>query len=158
LSRKISTFKNILSDQTKTEKYFWLISLLLVGIIFFLSFSLYSNFKHVPLPITIEKTAKVDSLIQIEVMNGCGVLGVADQLTEFLRSKNFDVIQTGNYYSYDIERTLIVDRNGNQNSAKLVADALGLADDVVISQVNKNYYLDVSVIVGKDFNNIKLNQ
>lgn len=133
-------------------------SLLLLGIILFLSSTLYSNLKPEESLVVIEQQAKADSLIHLEVMNGCGVTGVADQFTEFLRSKSFDVIQTGNYFSYDIEKTLIVDRIGNYKHAKLVAEALGLADDVIISQVNRNYYLDVSVIVGKDFNNIKLNQ
>jgi hypothetical protein len=133
-------------------------SLLLLGIILFLSSTLYSNLKPEESLVVIEQQSKADSLIHLEVMNGCGVTGVADQFTEFLRSKSFDVIQTGNYFSYDIEKTLIVDRIGNYKHAKLVAEALGLADDVIISQVNRNYYLDVSVIVGKDFNNIKLNQ
>jgi hypothetical protein len=133
-------------------------SLLLLGIILFLSSTLYSNLKPEESLVVIEQQTKADSLIHLEVMNGCGVTGVADQFTEFLRSKSFDVIQTGNYFSYDIEKTLIVDRIGNYKHAKLVAEALGLADDVIISQVNRNYYLDVSVIVGKDFNNIKLNQ
>ncbi|MDP2302432.1 MAG: LytR C-terminal domain-containing protein [Ignavibacteria bacterium] len=158
MNSKISTFKNIFSDKTKSEKYFWLMSLLLLGIILFLSSTLYSNLKPEESLVVIEQQAKADSLIHLEVMNGCGVTGVADQFTEFLRSKSFDVIQTGNYFSYDIEKTLIVDRIGNYKHAKLVAEALGLADDVIISQVNRNYYLDVSVIVGKDFNNIKLNQ
>jgi hypothetical protein len=158
LNSKLSTLKNAISNRTNTDKYLWLISIILFGIIVFLSLSLYANLKPNEQIVILEKQIKPDSLIQIEVMNGCGVSGVADQFTEFLRHKSFDVIQTGNYYSYDIEKTLVVDRNGNSENAKLVASALGVSDDAIISQVNKNYYLDVSVIVGKDFNNIKLNK
>lgn len=89
-------------------------------------------------------------------MNGCGVAGVADGFTNFLRKNNFDVIQMGNYYSFDIEKTLVVDRTGNKKNAQLVATSLGLSEDVVISQTNKNYFLDVSVIIGKDFNQLNL--
>ena len=89
-------------------------------------------------------------------MNGCGVAGVADVFTNYLRKSNFDVIQMGNYYSFDIEKTLVVDRTGNKKNAQLVAKSLGLSEDVVISQTNKNYFLDVSVIIGKDFNQLNL--
>lgn len=152
--QKAELRKSILSNRANT--IFLISSLVLAAIIVFLSISLYSNFQIEPTKIQIEYTVKPDSLIHIEVMNGCGVAGVADGFTNFLRKNNFDVIQMGNYYSFDIEKTLVVDRTGNKKNAQLVATSLGLSEDVVISQTNKNYFLDVSVIIGKDFNQLNL--
>jgi hypothetical protein len=61
----------------------------------------------------------------------------------------------GNYKSFDIDETLVVDRSGNMANAKKVAKALGIKEANVIQQVNKDYFLDVSLIIGKDY--IKLN-
>jgi len=152
--QKAELRKSILSNRANT--IFLISSFILAAIIVFLSISLYSNFQIEPTKIQIEYTVKPDSLIHIEVMNGCGVAGVADVFTNYLRKSNFDVIQMGNYYSFDIEKTLVVDRTGNKKNAQLVAKSLGLSEDVVISQTNKNYFLDVSVIIGKDFNQLNL--
>lgn len=89
------------------------------------------------------------------MLNGCGVSGVADTLTEYLRNHNFDVVQIGNYISYDVEKSIVVDRTGNMINAFKVADTLGIDHKNVIQQMNNNYFLDVSLIIGKDFNNLK---
>ncbi len=95
------------------------------------------------------------AIIQMEVLNGCGIPGVADRFTDFLRNNKFDVVNMGNYKSFDIDETLVVDRSGNMANAKKVAKALGIKEANVIQQVNKDYFLDVSLIIGKDY--IKLN-
>ncbi len=128
---------------------------LLVGIIFFLSYSLYSNLSlKTPTNLVVKKRVN-SSTIQIEVLNGCGVAGVADTLTDYLRNHNFDVVQIGNYISYDVEKSIVIDRTGNMVNAYKVADTLGIDHKNVIQQMNSNYFLDVSLIIGKDFNNLK---
>jgi len=91
--------------------------------------------------------------IQAEVLNGCGVSGVADTFTDSLRAKGIDVVNTGNYRSFDINNTIVIDRSGKTENAKYVAKLLGLNGNQVVRQINKNYFLDVSVIIGKDYNN-----
>ena len=90
-------------------------------------------------------------IIQVEVLNGCGVSGLAGQMTEFLRSYGFDVVDHGDHTSFDIEETVIVDRIGNLDAAKQVALALGLQESSIIQEVRSDYYLDVSVIIGLDY-------
>ena len=36
-------------------------------------------------------------IIQMEVLNGCGVDGVAQKFTDYLRKDNFDVVNVSNY-------------------------------------------------------------
>lgn len=93
--------------------------------------------------------------IQVEVLNGCGVDKAGEIFTSYLRKNNFDVIQTGNYISIDINNTLIIDRSGNIDKAIIIADSLGIEHKNVIQQVNKKYYLDASIIIGKDLYKLK---
>ncbi len=93
-------------------------------------------------------------VVQIEVRNGCGEPGLAREMTDFLRSYGFDVIEHGDYTSFDVDSTLIIDRVGNLDAANQVALALGVSRDRVISDLQSDLYLDVSVIIGQDFRSI----
>lgn len=89
--------------------------------------------------------------LQVEVLNGCGVPGIADQVTDLLRRKNFDVVNTGNYRTFNIDDSIIIDRVGNIKNAKYLAKVIGMDERKVIEQKNKNYFLDVTLIIGKDY-------
>ncbi len=91
----------------------------------------------------------------MEVLNGCGLLGAADKYTDYLRRCRFDVVQIGNYISYDIEKSIVIDRTGNMFNAFKVADSLGIDYKNVIQQMSSKYFLDVSLVIGKDFNSLK---
>lgn len=108
-----------------------------------------------------DKTAEkvlLPSQVQIEVLNGCGVSGAADKFTEYLRARGFDVVNKGNYSSFDVDNTLVIDRSNNADKAALVAEVLGVENKRIIKQFNNQYFLDVSVIVGKDFNSLLINK
>jgi hypothetical protein len=128
---------------------------LLAGVVIFLSFSLFTKISALTSgedEINLNKTSKI---IQLEVLNGCGITGIAEKFTGYLRENDFDVVQVGNYSSFDIDNTLVVDRTGNKDNAFKVAEALGIDSKNVIQQINNDYFLDVSVIIGKDFNRLK---
>lgn len=93
-------------------------------------------------------------IIQVEVLNGCGVGGIGDKFTNFLRTNSFDVVNIGNYYSFDIDESLVIDRTGNMANAYKVAKALRIKNENVIQQLNKDYFLDVSIVVGRDYFNL----
>jgi hypothetical protein len=96
-----------------------------------------------------------DKIIQLDVLNGCGTSGVAVKFTEFLRARGFDVLEMGNYKSFDVQETLIVDRVGNIDNAYKVAHALGVDEKNVIQQISHDSYLDCSVVIGKDYTSLK---
>jgi hypothetical protein len=93
-------------------------------------------------------------IVQLEVLNGCGVSGVAEKFTDYLREKNFDVVQVGNYIRFDIDNTMIIDRTGNAANAEKVAGCLGLDNSSIIQQINNDLFLDVTLIIGKDYGNL----
>ncbi len=95
--------------------------------------------------------------IQLEVLNGCGVNGVAEKFTDYLRAGNFDVVNIGNYRSFDIDHSLLIDRTGNMKKAFEIASTLGIEKNNIIQQVNKEYFLDVTLVIGKDYKRLKNN-
>ena len=93
-------------------------------------------------------------IIQVEVRNGNGVSGLAARMTDYLRSYGFDVVEQGDHSSFDQEETVIFDRIGNLDAAKQVAVALGIPDCEIIQETRPDLYLDVSVIIGLDYESV----
>ena len=92
--------------------------------------------------------------IQVEVLNGCGVSGLADRLTDYLREEGFDVVNIGNYRSFEIENSIIIDRTGRLINSQLISNSIGLKSTNIIQQINREYLLDVTIILGKDYSQI----
>jgi hypothetical protein len=97
----------------------------------------------------------VGTTIQVEVRNGCGVSGLAGRMTRFLRERGFDVVEIGDYTSFDVEHTIVIDRTGDMETARKVATAIGLGADRIVQEINLDAYLDASVVIGKDFASIR---
>jgi hypothetical protein len=131
------------------------ILLLLTAVIIYLVYSLLMNIRAAVNEDSYDADLiQPSEIIQLEVLNGCGKDGIADRFTSYLRTINFDVVHTGNYRSFEVDHSLVIDRVGNVANAKKVAEALGINNNHIIQQLNKDYFLDVSVIIGKDFNNL----
>lgn len=92
--------------------------------------------------------------IQLDVLNGVGRTNLAQQMTDYLRSRGFDVVETGNF-GEELEKTLVIDRTGNGQAAVQVAEALGVPLDQVMQKIDKTLYLDVSVYIGKDYQSLQ---
>lgn len=105
-------------------------------------------------PVTEEEVAEETRILQIEVLNGCGVPGIATRFTEYLRTRGFDVVKTENYESFNILKTVVIDRKGPVKNAQRIADALGLSYSRVLQEVNEVYLIDASIILGKDFRSL----
>ncbi len=128
------------------------VSIFLLGaLIIYMVYSLYVKFTFNPVQESVASKQEAEDIIQVDVLNGCGVGGVADRYTDFLRGKKFDVAKVGNYISQDMDQTIVIDRIGNMANALKVAAALGIKSDNVTQQLNKDYFIDVSVIIGKDY-------
>lgn len=147
-------FKNISSKSFSANLYSNIIIIILALTLAYLSYALYVK-------LSMRTSQETDNLqpsartIQVEVLNGCGLSGTADRFTDFLRLHHFDVVQMGNYISYDIEKSIVIDRTGNMLNAFKVADSLGINHKNVVQQMSSKYFLDVSLVIGKDFNNLK---
>jgi hypothetical protein len=97
----------------------------------------------------------VKQKMQVEVLNGCGTAGIAAVATDFLRASDVDVIYSGNFNRFDVELSMILDRVGDKDNAEKIAGILGIDDEQVKTEINPNRQLDVSVVLGKDYLNLK---
>lgn len=96
-------------------------------------------------------THLISEVIQIQVLNGCGVAGVASAFTGRLRQHGFDVVESGNFETYSVDRTFVIDRSGNLENARRVARALGISETQIIREVASGFYLDATVVIGADY-------
>ena len=105
-----------------------------------------------------EKAPKQDEIITVEVLNACGVQGLANEITQYLRNQNFDVVNVGNYEGgFDLEQTLVLDRVSSANVyAKKVAKVVGVPSNQIVSKPDDSLQLMVSVIIGNDYKKLKV--
>lgn len=91
--------------------------------------------------------------VQVEVLNGAGIDGLARATTDRLRDRGFDVVFFGNAGSQAREFSVVLDRGRNPDGAARVARELGI--DRVEVAVDTTLYLDATVILGPDWNDIQ---
>jgi hypothetical protein len=97
-------------------------------------------------------------IIQLDILNGSGLQGAASQCTSYLRARGFDVVEIRNYKTSDVDKSIVIDRIGIRANAEKVAYALGIPRSNVVQQLSPDYYVDVSVVIGKDFHSLKPSQ
>ncbi len=97
----------------------------------------------------------IGDFIQLEVMNGAGVDGLAAEMSDYLRDLGFDVVAVDNFARSDVARSVIIDRIGNPDAAEQIALALGVDNGRVEEQLKPTWFLDASVVIGADYATIK---
>ncbi len=87
--------------------------------------------------------------VRVEVLNASGVTGVAGDATRSLRGAGFDVVGFGNAGTYSEEPSVVMDRVGMMEAARLVAQILGIGQ--VRSEPDSTLFVDVTVRLGPDW-------
>ena len=98
----------------------------------------------------------IGNVIQVEVLNGCGISGAATTMTNSLRRYGFDVVEIGNFDHFDVQKTMVISRNGDMASARQVASALGISEDQILREESPDFYLDLTIVIGTDYTNLNL--
>ena len=101
---------------------------------------------------------KPGTSIQLDVLNGSGLSGAGTAMTSFLRARGFDVVEIRNYKSSDIAESMVIDRTGDRENAERVAYAIGIRKENIVHQINEEYFVDVSVVIGRDIAALKPSQ
>jgi hypothetical protein len=83
--------------------------------------------------------------IRVDVRNASTVQGLARRATFHLRDRGFDVVESGNAAEKH-DSTIVLDRSGNAEWARLVANAMGNA--TVVEAPDSTHYVDVTVLIG----------
>jgi len=106
--------------------------------------------RPVDLEVSPQSVAWNGGRVRVEIQNGGGVTGMASEATERLRPAGFDVVEFGNLRPFDPDRpSVVIDRVGRSDYAQAVAKALGI--DNVQSKPNPNLYVDVTVVLGREW-------
>jgi hypothetical protein len=106
-------------------------------------------------PVEAAPQTKPAKVIQLDVLNGCGAKGAGARFTGFLRQNGFDVVEMKNYKTSNVAQTLVIDRVGDLAAARRVAASLGVGEKNVIQQLNPDYFVDVSVVIGEDYQTLR---
>jgi hypothetical protein len=122
--------------------------LLLVGILVGSAISQWRGVPVVPLPQSVHARG-ASGRVRVEVLNGGGYAGAARAATETLRDLGFDVVFFGNAGTSDRDSSVVLDRIGALDRARDVADALRIRN--LRSEPDSNLYLDVTVVLGRDW-------
>ena len=91
----------------------------------------------------------IPSIGNIQVLNGCGVPGAANVISDFLRKNQFDVKNIGNAPMSNYLATIVAARTKDMTIAKQVAAALN-TDALILMRNNDNQY-DATVYVGANY-------
>ncbi len=89
-----------------------------------------------------------DPDLRVEVLNGCGMEGVADRVASILRSGGYRVESVGNADHFHYRQDIVVARTVDRKRAEALARWLD-GPTVVVEQQIPGYGYDVSVIVGR---------
>ena len=92
--------------------------------------------------------------LQIEVLNGCGVKGVADLYTNFLRENGYDVINYQNAQHFNYDHTTILVHKNDINTSKL-NEIIKIDPLNVKNLFDEKIFFDLTLIIGKDYKNLE---
>jgi hypothetical protein len=90
---------------------------------------------------------------QIEVLNGTGQAGLASRARSKLLALGVDVLSTGNADRFDYGESVLIARSGKKD-VRALGQLIGC--DNVIEQLQKDPFVDATLILGADNGSLKL--
>jgi len=98
-----------------------------------------------------EPFAEEDLSLTVEVLNGTAVPGLARRGANVFQSYGYDVALVGNADNTDYEKTAVLDRKGRIESAQKVAELIRCTRTFSRLEEGADLSVDVTVILGRDF-------
>ncbi len=92
--------------------------------------------------------------VSVEILNGCGVSGVAALFKDIVHEKTFDVLNTENAAHFKYDNTLIIARTDNIDSAFKLAEELGISREQVSLETDPSLSVDITMIIGHDYKSV----
>ncbi len=91
--------------------------------------------------------------IRIEILNGTGRSGLAQEAATALRKRGIDVLKTGNAGHFLHEESILISRKKSPQFEQL-GKILGC--DKTVEQLQENTLVDATLILGADYDHLKL--
>ena len=89
--------------------------------------------------------------VNVEILNGTSVNGMASRTAQIYRNYGFRISSVKNAERDDYERTVVLDRRGNTEAARRVAELIRCEQIHSSVDDNRDETVDVTIILGKDF-------
>jgi len=90
--------------------------------------------------------------IRVQILNGCGVPGIARKAQDWLVRNGYDVRDVGNADRQDYVQCKVIDRGGNLTAARDLADVLKIDQARVVKlSGSPSPKIDVTVVLGRDY-------
>jgi anionic cell wall polymer biosynthesis LytR-Cps2A-Psr (LCP) family protein len=95
--------------------------------------------------------AEEDLTVGVEVLNGTTVTGLAGRAANVFQSFGYEIVAVGNADNQDYLKTVILDRKGRIDAAERVAKLIRCERAYTRMEEGADLAVDVTVILGKDF-------
>jgi len=92
------------------------------------------------------------AVVTIEVLNGSGEKGLANTAATLFESYGYKVVSVGNAPSFDYEKTIMYDNDGDKGAFQQVAGAISCKNFGDAASLPGLRKANITVILGKDFN------
>jgi anionic cell wall polymer biosynthesis LytR-Cps2A-Psr (LCP) family protein len=92
-----------------------------------------------------------DLTVKLEILNGTEINKLAQNTAYLFRKYGYHIEFYGNADKHDYESTAVIDRKGNMEIARRVADFIKCKNVITKTDQELNTQIDVTIILGKDF-------
>jgi hypothetical protein len=65
-------------------------------------------------------------------------------------------VETGNFDHFNMEKSVVIARTHQTKNAHRVAQALGIEEQNVLLEASEEFYLDVTLVLGADYETLNL--
>ncbi|MDZ7724302.1 MAG: LytR C-terminal domain-containing protein [candidate division KSB1 bacterium] len=93
--------------------------------------------------------------LKVQVLNGCGETGLANELAKQLRYFNYTLLEPANADHFGYQNTLIVDLADRPQDVEELRNRIGIPKDDVY-RLTEDSEADVQIIIGKDYNTLNI--
>ena len=97
---------------------------------------------------------KQQTKVKVQILNACGIDGIAKKVKDYLVANGIDVTETGNYKGL-IDKTILLVKDGESQSLDRISDLLGIDKSSILKETGGTNRTINSVIIGKDYNVLK---
>lgn len=132
------------------KKFLLITTILSLLVLVILILSMVGRIMFFKAPANEENAASKIEPLQVNILNATNIDGIAAQTRIFLRSREIDVVEISNFASMEAN-SLIIDRVGDRQSAKKLADEIGMSDSLIVTQIDSSLFLKCSLILGYDY-------
>ena len=92
---------------------------------------------------------------RITIENGCGINNLGRIYKKYLLSEQYDVDRFIDASNFGHTATKIYFHKNNKDCARELANKLGVKSNQIHEDNNLNYYHDLTLVLGKDYKNLK---